>query len=377
MDNYPSYIPDDVGVKKKYDKIYRNYRYKEAGIDRILKLFDLDEKSVNTGYYFSGPVNFDQLRYILTCMIITVRGDSGAAEINGTTCIEKMAKTVISFNRSEITKAIKFLYPKCQKYSLIFLVSSASTYIPPSLKQGELLGKIVSCPDDMLFLVDLMIYVEVKIPKNFTGIIPVASNSILDFEWIHHVLFGCTSEAFNEWLFERKMYLDINTGKKITESKINNYVNIDRSTRLVSSTNDIFSYSVKIVSRCMANLFFSELEEEKKDENNGKSRKGGKSENGKGEKEEGKEKERLKRKTIPKAIKNQLWRKNFGDSMKGNCFCCEGEINALEGWDASHWVPASKGGSDTLDNLRVCCSTCNKSMSNMDMGTYLRRYHGK
>ena len=45
-------------------------------------------------------------------------------------------------------------------------------------------------------------------------------------------------------------------------------------------------------------------------------------------------------------------------SSKGICYLCN---EAKARWELDHFIPLSKGGSNTLDNLRICCPTCNRS----------------
>tara|TARA_R100000750_G_C2338709_1_gene93232 strand:+ start:321 stop:1391 length:1071 start_codon:yes stop_codon:yes gene_type:complete len=356
MDVFPSYIPDDQGLRKRYEKIYRDLRYKEPMISEILSMFDIDPGKI-TDMYFTGSVDHVQFKYILNCMIIVVRGECKSI------CVKSMASTIKSFNRSEITKALQFLYPKTKKYSLLYLVHSAYAYIPPKLTQKELLDKVLSCPENKVFSMDLMIYVGLDIPKQYSGIIPIVSNTEISFEYIYHLLFGCNSKIFSEWLFKRKGYLCIDNGKVIPTTKIQSYVNVDRRCMIVSSTSDIFVYSVKLISKYVQDTTFEILENT--------------SESSSSNITTDNKTKRKSRKTIPKAIKNQLWRKHFGNSMKGRCVCCQNEIDALEGWEAGHVEAVANGGSDHIDNLRPVCSTCNKSMSTMNLNEYIRRYHSK
>tara|TARA_B100000035_G_C20841351_1_gene483197 strand:- start:289 stop:552 length:264 start_codon:yes stop_codon:yes gene_type:complete len=69
--------------------------------------------------------------------------------------------------------------------------------------------------------------------------------------------------------------------------------------------------------------------------------------------------------TIPKAVREQLWLKTYGQEFKGKCDVswCDNEINVFD-FTVGHNVPKSKGGRDTLCNLRPICSRCNSSMGN-------------
>ena len=75
-------------------------------------------------------------------------------------------------------------------------------------------------------------------------------------------------------------------------------------------------------------------------------------------------KKKENRKSIPKAIREQIWLREYGKLFEGKCKTpwCENKINA---WDfhAGHNIPDSKGGSINPNNLIPICSRCNLSMS--------------
>ena len=74
--------------------------------------------------------------------------------------------------------------------------------------------------------------------------------------------------------------------------------------------------------------------------------------------------DKKKRKAIPKAIREQIWLRDFGKSFESKCSTpwCKNVINV---WDfqAGHNIPDSKGGSMSPDNLIPLCARCNQSMS--------------
>ena len=84
-------------------------------------------------------------------------------------------------------------------------------------------------------------------------------------------------------------------------------------------------------------------------------------------------KEGKPRKSIPKKIRAQVWEKAFGSSTQGNCYCCKTTLNCLTSWHAGHIVASVNGGSDTADNLRVVCSSCNLSMGSEHMDVFKAR----
>jgi len=73
----------------------------------------------------------------------------------------------------------------------------------------------------------------------------------------------------------------------------------------------------------------------------------------------------MNKKTIPKALKEQVWLKWCGRNFEAKCLVkwCANKITVFD-WEAGHNIPESKGGETTLDNLIPICSRCNKSMSN-------------
>lgn len=73
---------------------------------------------------------------------------------------------------------------------------------------------------------------------------------------------------------------------------------------------------------------------------------------------------KVKRKPIPKAVREQIWLRDFGKTFEAKCSTvwCKNTINV---WDfhAGHNVPDSKGGMPDAANLVPICSRCNLSMS--------------
>ena len=76
-----------------------------------------------------------------------------------------------------------------------------------------------------------------------------------------------------------------------------------------------------------------------------------------------------KRKYIPKAVKESVWKKYISQTeLKGNCFIGCGTKLQINNFEVGHVIALSNGGKNTIENLRPICSLCNKSMgaSNMD-----------
>lgn len=82
-----------------------------------------------------------------------------------------------------------------------------------------------------------------------------------------------------------------------------------------------------------------------------------------------------RRKTIPKQIKDQVWDTYFGkDKGVELCFCCKKKELRQSSFHAGHVIAHVNGGSDTVDNLRPICGSCNRSMGTMNMNEYIDRY---
>ena len=79
------------------------------------------------------------------------------------------------------------------------------------------------------------------------------------------------------------------------------------------------------------------------------------------------------RRAIPKKIRGEAWKIQFGTSTKGFCFCCKTELDAFGNWHAGHVISHSSGGLDTSDNLRPVCGSCNQSMGTENMDTFKGR----
>lgn len=72
-----------------------------------------------------------------------------------------------------------------------------------------------------------------------------------------------------------------------------------------------------------------------------------------------------KKKSIPKALRQQVWVRYFGKNFNKKCYIkwCNNMIDVFN-FECGHDIPESKGGLTTINNLRPICSSCNKSMSN-------------
>jgi hypothetical protein len=70
---------------------------------------------------------------------------------------------------------------------------------------------------------------------------------------------------------------------------------------------------------------------------------------------------------ITKKLRRELWKKFFGESRQGICYCCEDMVDE-DNYHAGHIIARVKGGETNIHNLRPICPTCNRDMliENMD-----------
>jgi hypothetical protein len=80
------------------------------------------------------------------------------------------------------------------------------------------------------------------------------------------------------------------------------------------------------------------------------------------------------RKSIPKSIRERVWKNYFSVAEKGICDCCRQRIQK-SAWECGHVLAAASGGKDTVDNLRPVCRTCNREMGTMHMDEFKSRYY--
>ena len=72
-----------------------------------------------------------------------------------------------------------------------------------------------------------------------------------------------------------------------------------------------------------------------------------------------------RKKTIPKALREQVWLSQIGPKYEAKCPIgwCKNTITVFD-FQSGHIIPESKGGPTTLENLMPICSRCNLSMNN-------------
>ena len=72
----------------------------------------------------------------------------------------------------------------------------------------------------------------------------------------------------------------------------------------------------------------------------------------------------MKKATIPKAIREQVWLQNLGKVYEHKCYVwwCHNTITVFD-FHVGHDKPESKGGTLEISNLKPICARCNLSMS--------------
>jgi 5-methylcytosine-specific restriction endonuclease McrA len=77
----------------------------------------------------------------------------------------------------------------------------------------------------------------------------------------------------------------------------------------------------------------------------------------------GERSKKYRKKTIPVALREQVWIQKFGRVFEHTCSTpwCENNITVFD-FQSGHNIPESKGGATRLDNLVPLCARCNVSM---------------
>lgn len=80
---------------------------------------------------------------------------------------------------------------------------------------------------------------------------------------------------------------------------------------------------------------------------------------------------KVKKKAIPKVMKDLCWSKYVGDSIgKTLCMCCETNEIKMNDFQCGHVIAEANGGMITVDNLRPICKACNVSMGTENLNEF-------
>jgi len=78
---------------------------------------------------------------------------------------------------------------------------------------------------------------------------------------------------------------------------------------------------------------------------------------------------KYKKVTIPKALKEQVWKLSNGISLEGFCYVCKNKLY-FNNFEAGHIEAEVKGGDTSINNLRAVCKPCNRSCSSKNMEAF-------
>lgn len=81
----------------------------------------------------------------------------------------------------------------------------------------------------------------------------------------------------------------------------------------------------------------------------------------------------FRKKTIPKPLRECVWRKRFPTTLDGECYCCRKQISFAY-FDCGHILAEALGGATTIDNLEPICKTCNTSMGTQNLLEFKKQF---
>jgi hypothetical protein len=82
-----------------------------------------------------------------------------------------------------------------------------------------------------------------------------------------------------------------------------------------------------------------------------------------------------KKRRIPKAVRDKVWNHYVGiEKGISKCLCCQNQQISQNNFECGHVVAESKGGRETIINLRPVCGLCNKSMGNTNMVKFMHEH---
>ena len=87
------------------------------------------------------------------------------------------------------------------------------------------------------------------------------------------------------------------------------------------------------------------------------------------------QRERKNRTRLTQTLRDQLWKKYYGNVFEGVCKCCRFNTIRVSNFEAGHILSRKEGGSDHMDNLVPICGSCNRSMGTMHMDEYARELY--
>ena len=82
----------------------------------------------------------------------------------------------------------------------------------------------------------------------------------------------------------------------------------------------------------------------------------------------------VKRESIPKCVRNAVWRHQNNNQIEAKCICCRVETVTIGNFHVGHITSIANGGTTTLDNLTVLCMLCNTSMGKCNVYEFIDKY---
>lgn len=84
--------------------------------------------------------------------------------------------------------------------------------------------------------------------------------------------------------------------------------------------------------------------------------------------------EPVKKKSIPKVVKDLAWNKWVGEDVaRTKCMCCGVNEIKMSSFHCGHVIAEANGGSMTVENLRPICAACNLSMKTENLDDFKMR----
>ena len=74
---------------------------------------------------------------------------------------------------------------------------------------------------------------------------------------------------------------------------------------------------------------------------------------------------------INKTLRENVWRKHFGNKGEGVCVICQRAVTVWE-FDVCHRQSRKNGGTLELDNLEIGCHECNIRQGSMNLDDYIK-----
>ena len=83
----------------------------------------------------------------------------------------------------------------------------------------------------------------------------------------------------------------------------------------------------------------------------------------------------VKRESIPKCVRNAVWRHQNDNKLEAKCICCLVETVTIGNFHAGHIQALINNGSTSLENLVPICMLCNTSMGRYNLNKFIQKYN--